>query len=303
MSQRFTTRTPVETPLAMQTSSSNHIPLSAPQWPQKPSLCNLPAELRLEICNHLLSANNIPCSYGYTGPISPSANKDHKIQLPPRPPHRHALLFVSKQFSAEYRQCYFERTTFFLRVDRDNAFSTVPELDRHQKRTRASVGVPNFWRAPDALLRSLRHCTLYIELGDIASAHQSRHSVALNKRDSRNKLKAFGSLSEIRAQDAIFDTAIISSILLLLPHMQQLRTVQLVWDTSTESYTRAWGNSTKWNWETMGEVFVDCLKRKGMRRIVVKVGDRFGHDMWKGKWDDGEWKGTHEKIEGARTIV
>jgi len=202
------------------------------------------------------------------------------------------MLFVSQQFSAEYRQCYYERTTFFLRVDRSNAFRAIPALNRYGNRVCAADAVPDFWSAPDALLRSLRNCTLYVELGEIASNVTSLHSISLNKRKAREQLLGYGSLAEIRAQDSLFDSAFRSSILNLLPHMQQLRSVYLVWDTSKDGTTRAWDDSTDWTWESLGEPFVEYLKQKvTIRAISVKVGDRFGYALWTGKREDGVWKG------------
>jgi hypothetical protein len=201
-------------------------------------------------------------------------------------------LFVSQQFSAEYRQCYYERTTFFLRVDTSNAFRAIPELGHDKKLVSTTVGVPDFWRAPETLLRNLRNCTLYIELGDIASATTSLHSVSLNNRKARTQLQGYGSLAEIRAQDSLFDSTFRSAIFNLLSHMQQLRCVQLVWDTSKIGTTRAWDDSTNWTWKSLGEPFVECFKKNGtMRDINVKVGDRFGDNTWKGKRESGEWKG------------
>jgi hypothetical protein len=169
--------------------------VSKPQGSGRLTLRDVPTELRLVIWDLLLNANNIPRSYGYTGPVVPLSATDPN-KLPSCPTHRHAMLFVSPEFSAEYRQCYYERTTFFLRIDENNAFRGAPQLEGVKATVdRSPEAVPNFWGAPDALLQNLRDCTLYIEIGNIAS--ESVHGLAMAERGELRKSagELFGKLS------------------------------------------------------------------------------------------------------------
>lgn len=292
----------------------DQIPSSTPQRHDQHSLVNFPTELLLDIFNQLLEFNNIPRSYGYTGAVPSAPTSNSSPYTPPKSRHKHATFFVSKQFSALYSQCFYERTTFFLRIDSKSAFKGVPDLSRKLRpnhQASHSEGIPDFWGAPKALLSSLRHCTLFIELGDIATHPHSLHSISSIARSNislddahvvRKELETYSSLAEIRAQDALFDSALISAVLTLFAHMQQLRSVNLVWDIAIHSMTStAIRNNTNWDWERLGETFVACLKRKRMMgEVRVKVGDQWKDASWNGAREDGVWKGKFVKTDGSR---
>lgn len=177
------------------------------------------------------------------------------------------------------------------------------------------TGTPNFWRAPDALLANLRHCTLFVELGEIACDAKAIHSLSRITRSNlsltdaravRGELKTFRSHAEVKAKDAEFDSSIVSAVLALLEHMQQLRSVQLVWDTTVAGTrtSRATSSNTNWTWDFLGAVFLDCLKEKrNMRELRVKVGDRYGDTVYQGKKiDGGEWEGRIVRTEDGRIL-
>ncbi|KAH7116002.1 hypothetical protein B0J11DRAFT_510351 [Dendryphion nanum] len=305
-------------------SSTLPIPISGPADPDKSSFCDLPAEIRLVICNYLLDANNIPRTYGYTGPVPISTsrsmvNTGGGSAQGPRI-RKHALGFASKQIGAEYRQAFYERTRFFLRIDDHNAFRAIPSLSQSATTPPPTLtDVPNFWRAPDALLTSLRHCTLYIELGDIASAPQSTHSLAQVIRASqanseatrvREEMKTFSSYDQLKEQDTIFDHTIQDAIYNLLQHMGQLRSVQVIWDTTSFRHRNMYWSvssqmsvraATKWQWKDLGEPLVERLQqRRQLKKLQVKVGDM--HEDWvynSERVEGGGWKGGREGRESG----
>lgn len=269
----------------------------------KPSLLDLPTEIRLEIAKELLNANQIAPSYGYTGPLHLSQKR--KLR-------KHAMILVNKELSMEYRQVFYERTKFFFRVDAQNAFNGAPEL--------ASVTTPpseqgppiqsypstihggvlrNFWNAPEGLLRSLRHCTLYIELGVIAGCGRAAHSLSQVTRSDTNLVEArrvrremmlFRSLSELKAADTEFDNKMKDCILEILRRMEQLRSVQLVWET-TVGRRVGLSEMVDWNWETLGVDIVKELKAKrGLEKMLVKVGDCRVDTVYIAEKESGEWK-------------
>ncbi|KAF2473968.1 uncharacterized protein BDR25DRAFT_126570, partial [Lindgomyces ingoldianus] len=268
-----------------------------PSDPSAASLSNLPTEIRLEIFNHVLDLSCIPLTYGYTSPFT----GQRKPTL-----HKHALLLVSKQISSEYRQAFYERTRFFLRIYASNAFQALPMLlhfTRTQSNTpRASAPFPNFWNAPDALLANLRHCTLYIEIGEIASAPQSSHSVSQIARSSIDlneahqmvhEMKKYSSLNALKKNDSCFDNTLKCGIHKLLGHMTQLRSMHLVWETTRQG-SRKFSNMTdaNWTWATLGKPFVEALMMKrGLKRLQVVVGDRYNdvnekhHKGVGGRWE------------------
>lgn len=273
----------------------------------KPSLCDLPAEIRIEICNYLLEANNIPRSYGYTGPTHENKRKP---QI-----RKHGLGFVSKMIGAEYRLAFHERTHFFLRIDSQNAFRGAPTLGSNQVMQREPNEFNNFWNAPSALLANLRHCTLYIELGDIASCPESIHSLSQVIRSSkaseamrvREEMKAFSSYEQLKAQDKLFDREIQAAIYILIERMGQLRSVQVVWDTTVSRPSRSsvrnsrlshrnTNLATNWEWKELGAPLVDTLlERPHLRKIQVKVGDARDDTVYKAQRVDGaKWEGGIE---------
>ncbi|KAF2009916.1 hypothetical protein BU24DRAFT_427952 [Aaosphaeria arxii CBS 175.79] len=298
-------------------------------YPSGPSLCNLPTEIRLEIFNHLLNVSHVPSSYGYTGPARVSTRT---LARPKPTTVRHGMVFVSKTLGAEYRQAYYERTRFFLRIDSQNCFTAVPALinsssssggttsptavaqpsgpgahepqQQPQQQQQYQDGVPNFWNAPLALLSSLRHCTLYIELGDIASSPRSSHSLSqvvrshrdiFEARRVREEMKTFSSFDDLKAGDAEFDSTLMAAVQRLLDQMAQLRSIQLVWETSVPVRARfTTACATNWMWVSLGQPFVEGLRRRAnLRGLQVKLGDSFGDTVYvaqrgkEGKWEGG----------------
>lgn len=79
----------------------------------------------------------------------------------------HSMCLVSRKLGAEYRQLYYERTRFFLRIHLGNVLHGIPHLIHG---TSASEAFPDFWGAPKILFEYLRECTVYVELGDIEEA-------------------------------------------------------------------------------------------------------------------------------------
>lgn len=258
-----------------------------------PSLCDLPAEIRLDICDAILDLSNIPRSYGYTAPL----HIPHKTAL-----HTHGMLLVNQAISAEYRQAFYERTKFFFRIDSHNAFRGIPELalqDQAQGQDAAetAAGLPNFWDAPDALLANLRHCTLFVEIGEVACHRQSAHSLSVLVRPSAG-LRSFSpteaptltSDEDVAAKDAAFDAAFVAAVHKLLDGMLQLRSVQLVWET-TPGIRSYWETLTgDWTWEGLGEPFLEILMGKRLlREALVKVGDKENDLTRQAKRVEGKW--------------
>jgi hypothetical protein len=281
------------------------IPPSLPVSQGKPSLCNFPAEIRLEIWTNLLSLLNTPTyhSYTHTGPIPPT---DHRhanqavfsAQHPKSETYKHSVLLVSQQFSHEYRQCFYERTTFFLRVDAMNAFLGVPELNGEQppwametvidNNKGLGTGIPRFWGDSDALLRNVRHCTLFIELGAVASKNMDSYGES-------------GFLNMVVAVERwnFFDTTIVDSILRVLHSMQQLRSISLVWAVGTSA--RFLFRSSVW--DRFGKPSEEVLKeKKSVVECKVKVGNQFQETVWSGKREKGVWKGTWEIYEDTAAL-
>ncbi|KAF1994770.1 hypothetical protein P154DRAFT_567091 [Amniculicola lignicola CBS 123094] len=288
---------------------------------QKTSLQSLPPEIRLEIWTQLLTLNSIPRSFGYTSPYRDGLGRtgdeedDPSLTLPPL--RTHAMILASRQLSAEYRQAYYERTNFFLRVDSTNAFRTLPQLASSSSTTpsllsatsnSAASSLPNFWNAPVALLSSLRHCTLYVEIGDIACAPPSVHSAAGAVRalrdpsDGRRAMMNFSSYEELKAGDAPFDSTLLSAVIAMLAAMKQLRSIIIVWETSTPLHTSPRLTPTRtanWTWPVLGKPVVDTLRMRAcagaLRKWQVQVGDRYADTMLQAeKGEGGLWneKGT-----------
>lgn len=286
------------------TTTADHLasplfpPISAlPNQPNKSFLCDLPIEIRLEIWRHLHDANNLPRSYGYTCP-SHLSNTHRTVR-------KHGMLFVNKQLSAEYCQQFYERTRFFLHIDKLNAFTGAPALLAKPPppgQLKETV-ILNFWNAPHALLQNLRHCTVYIEIGEIASCGQASHSLSeVNRANSsmrearrvRMEMQTFRSLEEYKAADSSFDAAIQTAIHKLLEVMEQLRDIQLVWESTVPNRMRSISSmaDSKWGWSALGEPFVDQLKMKrSLRKFQIKVGDRYTdivHSAVRG--EGGKWR-------------
>jgi hypothetical protein len=241
------------------------------------------------------------------------------------------MILANKELSAEYRQVFYERTKFFLRVDAQNVFFGAPELaatttppfeqalstpihtngdtsaDPSHPRTETESaeyggGVRNFWNAPPGLLRSLRHCTLYVELGEIAGCGRAAHSLSQVKRSDANVVEAhrvrremianYRSFSELKAADAVFDNMMKNCVKETLRQMEQLRSVQLVLETTVGRRVgvRATAN---WNWENLGAEIVEELKgRRRLERMQVKIGDCRGEFMYSAYRENGQWIGS-----------
>jgi len=215
------------------------------------------------------------------------------------------MLYVNKQFSAEYRQCYYERTTFFLRIHASNVGkSTAPDnvpalhaavehISNHWKQTGNQLAsaaaadaslesaLPNFWDAPIGLLTSLRHCTIYIELG----------SCELSPQTLRNGDEDLSSLlGLVPAPGSTAATRLKLDVLRLVMLMAQLRTVRLVWETPKRKFK--WAGTGDWRWELLGKSCAECLKgKKSLTGIEVKVGDSSSDCKWIGHHEDGTWLG------------
>jgi hypothetical protein len=257
----------------------------------------LPAELRFLIYNHLFTLNNVPPSYGYTG-------LPHN--RPSAPLRTHALLLASSQLSLEYRQAFYERTRFFLRIDTSNAFRGAPGLSTTPTSS-TNTPIPDFWNTPTSLVTSLRHCTLYIEIGDIAPHARSTHSLALEHRANaslseaklvREEMKRFSSFAAMQAANSHFDNTLVAAVHALLDAMKQLRSVQLVWDTGVDRSIRR-GAGTCWGWEELGVPFVRVLEgRKGLREVMVRVGDsQVDHVRHVKRGEGGTWVAVGDKPE------
>ncbi|KAF2121448.1 hypothetical protein BDV96DRAFT_640840 [Lophiotrema nucula] len=286
-----------------------NIPTSTFLDPDRPSLVHLPTELRLHLWDCVLAANNVPRSYAYTRNEDEISPQDPEAKPPTFT--KHGPVLVSKKFSAEYRQAYYEHTRFFFHINSLNAFEALPQLAQGPRLRNSAFEkhvstLPNFWNASDKLLSSLRHCVLYIEIGDIASESYSAHSVSRvvranislpEARRVRMEMKTFNSHAAMKEQDSDFDLTLINAIQRLIRHMAQLRSVQLVWnlDVVTPARNERFSTSlnTDWSFRTLGEPFVVPLQAKRMlRRFEVKVGD---------KWEDTIVKG--ERGEGGKWIV
>ncbi|KAF2265801.1 hypothetical protein CC78DRAFT_578973 [Lojkania enalia] len=268
------------------------------------SLCDLPVEIRLDICNHILDFSNIPRSFAYTGDITEDSSDiiPNTKRIPSF--HKHGMILVSKELSAEYRQAYYERTRFFLQICSSNAFFRLPTLAHSNIERRPPLApsmstLPNFWNAPENLLNSLRHCTLYIEIGEIASHVDAAHSVSRMLRANsscpeagrvRAEMKTFSSLAEMKAQDKLFDTCLVSAVQELLIRMEQLRSVQLVWETFVSRlFDRS--HATNWTWDVLGQPFVELLRgRRLMKEFRIRVGDQCGNMEIEDRRNvDGKW--------------
>ena len=190
-------------------------------------------------------------------------------------------MLVSKQLSAEYRQAFYERTKFFLRIYGHNAFKGIDSLEVPVTRPNTQPLLPDFWDVPDALLVNLRHCTLFVELGDSAcyGASMRLQTIGLGAAIERQWV-----------QGAVFDKAIKDAVGRLLEGMHQLRSVQLVWETDV-------GNSDGiltegWSWEQFGDPFVKMFQEKRtLKRFQVKIGDKNENVEWKGnRAKGGKWE-------------
>jgi hypothetical protein len=191
------------------------------------------------------------------------------------------MVLVSKQLSAEYRQAFYERTKFFLRIYGHNAFKGIAPLEVTMTRPNTQPPLPNFWDAPDALLMNLRHCTLFVELGDSAcySASMRLQTVRLGTAIERQWV-----------QGAVFDKAMEDAVGRLLEGMHQLRSVQLVWETTVGD--RQSISTEGWSWEQFGDPFVKMFQEKRtLKRFQVRVGDMSENVEWKGdRAKGGKWE-------------
>ncbi|KAF2188169.1 hypothetical protein K469DRAFT_703629 [Zopfia rhizophila CBS 207.26] len=248
--------------------------------------------MRLEIFNQVLDVSKVPTSYGYT-----DAESHAKSTRPPWT--KHGMVLVSKQFSAEYRQAFYERTRFFLRVDGKNAY----RADQALLRSTPGQDLLNSWNTPVAFLSSLRHCTLYIEIGDIAASPESSHSISQIVKSAsdlkeakrvRNEMKMFQSLDTLKYEDVFFDDYLKMSVSKLVDQMQQLRSIHLVWETTVpyRSGQRFFtSTAANWTWDAPGKPFVERLKEKwNLRELRVKVRDKYGDTMIKAeRGEGGKW--------------
>ncbi|KAF2866242.1 hypothetical protein BDV95DRAFT_205589 [Massariosphaeria phaeospora] len=277
----------------------------------RPSLLNLPAEIRLEIFHYVFDLGNTPRAFGYTCYQLPKPKSKDKSSLPQpcvsNPLNNHGMILTNQELSAEYRQCFYERTTFFLQISSHNAFLGAPQLALPSSTPSnppppTSPPFPNFWNVPSSLLSSLRHCTLYIELGAIASQPASLHSVSQIVRANtsqadahlvRQELKTHTSLADIKAQDTAFDIALCAAIGALFAHMQQLRSVKLFWETSVVGGVNT-ATSTNWTWDTFGVPFVAVLEeKKPLREFQITVGGQEADVVYKAKRrEGGKWEGV-----------
>jgi hypothetical protein len=246
------------------------------------------------------------------------------------------MVLVSRQISTEYRQAFYERTKFFLRIDSQNAFKGVPEIALSLPHTEEGLGeeesgeegsgeegsgegvlsenvprpdsiFPNFWDAPDALIASLRHCTLFIEIGDIACHPASTNGLSQclpsyaskrHKQINHFLLASQPATAEARtAWDTAFNKAIKDAVRNLLEGMQQLRSVQLVWETSLATGQTGCPADDVWSYAALGAPLVEMLQeRRILRKFQVKVGDKYEDvDMRGERGEGGEWKvGAYE---------
>ncbi|KAF2658733.1 hypothetical protein K491DRAFT_689805 [Lophiostoma macrostomum CBS 122681] len=288
-----------------------------------PSLSSLPAELRFLIYAHLFVLNGVPTSFGYSS--RPQLRHGNRYT----PLRTHALLLASTQLSLEYRHAFYERTRFFLRIDSSNAFRGAPGLaipigcvsepatGTSSPSTLTPVlasatppptstsptppPIPRFWwHMPSDLLPHLRHCTLYIEIGDIAPSAPSTHSLALEHRANaslseaklvREEMKRYSSFAAMQAANRQFDDTLVDAVHKLLEAMRQLRSVMLVWDTSVDQRIRR-GAGTCWGWEELGGPFVRVLEgREGVREVRVRVGDcKSDHEVLVRRGEGGVWE-------------
>ena len=194
------------------------------------------------------------------------------------------MIIVSKQLSAEYRQVYYERTSFFLRIDHQNLSRGIPHLAKEEKEEVVSQPpVPNFWGASKSLFENLRYCTLYIELSSIE--------------------KAQGPVSQRAGwgwHRKLNDTDVTTSIQTLIRSMRQIRTIHIVCDTNLrrhasstmakdlkqtcvgrkpyftaeerrQEYAQA---IRKIYWNTFIRPFADLLmSKRSLRKFRIKIGD------------------------------
>ncbi|KAF1955664.1 hypothetical protein CC80DRAFT_76908 [Byssothecium circinans] len=298
-----TTPHPPDTSHSDQSQVPDTIPLSIAIDSSAPSLCDIPPELRLEIWARLLSLSNTSTyrSYSYTGPIQQTRYDNSHVNQSmfdaahPKVQNKHSALFISKQFSSEYRQCYYERTTFFLRIDHENAMNAVSDW------TERSVKVPRFWGDSDLLVSNLRHCTLYIELCDIVSFESSSsrpsvpgsfHNASSPKNSERIPLPAS------HTQDPS-KSPILAAILSLLSAMQQLRTINFVWVTTRPQSRWSWDRKDACapgrKWEELGQPVVEILKgKRNITKMRIKVGNQWQEIVWSGEREKGIWEGELE---------
>ncbi|OCK87231.1 uncharacterized protein K441DRAFT_671048 [Cenococcum geophilum 1.58] len=183
----------------------------------------LPTELRLQIYNYLLLSGP---SYCYTHADLLSL---HLRQRRRRSPFsRHSMLLANRQLHAEYMQAFYERTSFSFYIDTDNG--------------RRSATVP-FLTLPPALLRNLRTCRLWVDLGMM-----------------------MGGLDPPRE-------ASVAQVEALLGRMERVRSVHIVWGPYIMMRRPLYNEEL---WERLGERFVQRLKGgAGMQEITVVVGNRF----------------------------
>jgi len=306
--------------------------------PDKLSLYDLPPEIRLEICgasciadarsiffnlgsanlfipfsDAILDLSNVPSTYGYTGPF----NLHRKPEL-----QKHGMILVSKTISAEYRQAFYERTNFFLRIDNRQAYKAIPILHRmsvtaadrfqlqDERITAKDATLPNFWDAPDAMLRNLRHCTLFVELGEIVQHRKNAYlqSVARNSTTTKNlhegakSMRSFlqsrkfkGHINEnirenVKEDNKALVSKIASTIHRLLDGMQQLRSIHLVWET-TMGTDRDQSCAELFKWEDFGYPFVYRLQKIwNLKEFRIKIGNRLNDRGCEGvKTEGGKW--------------
>ncbi|KAF2708755.1 hypothetical protein K504DRAFT_455696 [Pleomassaria siparia CBS 279.74] len=270
--------------------------------PPATTLTDLPTEIRLDIFTHVLDVSNVPTRYGYTG-LRPMRDSTE----PRRILRTHGLVAVNKELGAEYRQAFYERTEFFLRIHASNAFEGIPQLKappppmnaedqtkreegeiaaREREREREG-GIPNLWNAPDALIASLRHCIIYIELGEIKWHKDSSHSVK----------KLFPTVTpahvvthrfEVYDEDDVAWDAQLKAAVFKIVDMQQLRSVQLVWD-NTIGDTLKTEKLAQWIWDSYGQPFVDALqKKRNLRSFQVRIGNRTDDMDLRGNRGEGD---------------
>lgn len=202
----------------------------------------------------------------------------------------HSMILVSKQLGAEYRQTYFNRTRFFLRIGLHNVLEGIPHLITASPER---LIFPNFWRTSPELFENLRSCTLYIELGDIEKA------VHVDRLHPSGVLK-----------DTTFDTNITTAIQALIASMRQLQNVKLVWSTSCSdrvplslrtdptplhTFHHAWQRPrlpldkamTDYNRGVFIDAFANTLMaKKSIRQFYISIGDEVEDlDI---KWERGK---------------
>ena len=192
------------------------------------------------------------------------------------------MVIVSKQLSAEYCQAFYEPTKFFLRIDSQNVFMGIPS-QVSKTHPNPEPPFPNFWDAPDALLVNLRHCTLFVELGESACYGASMHALSRKAKPGTDTERRW-------AQGVAFDKAIKDAVGRLLEGMRQLRSVQLVWET-TAGDTQS-NRKEDWSWEGFGDPFVKKFQEKWtLKSFRVRVGDKYEDVEWRGeRVKEGKWE-------------